>query len=229
MTGERSEPAAWRATAGRWVSRSLVHALYAAQAHHRDRVPSSGPVILAANHTGYLDGAVVHGLAPRPAHFLVLAATFERGIGAVLRHSGQIPLVQGTRSREALTTALGVLERGGVVGIFPEGARGRGDVSRAEKGVAWLAVQSGAPVVPVACLGTRATGALADSWPRLRSRVVADFGDPVALTRADGIPGRVRLDRAAEEVRVALANHVARASTRHGIDLPDDVPPDLRD
>ena len=86
-----------------------------------------------------------------------------------------------------------------------------------------------APVVPVACLGTRATGALADSWPRLRSRLVADFGAPVVIAEADGTPGRVRLDRAAEQLRTALADHVAAASARHGIALPTDVPPDLWD
>lgn len=222
-------PGAWRAGAWRLVSRTLVRTLYAARAHGLEHVPASGPVILAANHTGYLDGAVVHGLSPRPAHFLVLASTFDRAIGPVLRQSGQIPLEQGTGSRQALQAALGVLERGGVVGIFPEGGRGRGDLARAEKGVAWLAGRAGAPVVPVACLGTRATGALADSWPRLRSRLVADFGEPVRLSGADGIPGRVRLDSAAEQLRVALASHVAQASARHGIPLPTDVPPDLWD
>lgn len=222
-------PAAWRATAGRWVSRSLVLPLYAARAHGLERVPPSGPLILAVNHTGYLDGAVVHALAPRPAHFLVLASTFDRGIGPLLRRSGQIPLVQGAGSRRALSAALAVLERGGVVGIFPEGGRGRGDLARAEKGVAWLALRARAPVVPVACLGTRATGALADSWPRLRSRLVADFGEPVVLTGADGIRGRARLDAAGEEIRSALAHHVAVASARHGIPLPRDVPPDLWD
>ncbi|MFW5469637.1 lysophospholipid acyltransferase family protein [Knoellia sp. CPCC 206435] len=229
-------PAAWRASAGRVVSRTLVRSLYAAQAHGVEHVPTSGPVILAANHTGYLDGAVVHGLSPRPAHFLVLASTFDRAIGPVLRHSGQVPLEQGTGSREGLTAALGILGRGGVVGIFPEGGRGLGDLARAEKGVAWLAVRAGAPVVPVACLGTRATGALADSWPRLRSRLVADFGTPVVLAGARvprsawaGTPGRARVERAAEELRVALARHVAGASARHGIPLPTDVPPDLRD
>lgn len=229
-------PAAWRASAGRVVSRTLVRSLYAARAHGREHVPSSGPVILAANHTGYLDGAVVHALSPRPAHFLVLASTFDRVIGPVLHHSGQIPLEQGTGSRQGLLTALGVLGRGGVVGIFPEGGRGRGDLARAEKGVAWLAVRAGAPVVPVACLGTRATGALADSWPRLRSRLVADFGEPVALSGARvprsawaGIPGRARLDLAAEQLREALARHVEEASARHGIALPTDVPPDLWD
>ncbi|MFC7488666.1 lysophospholipid acyltransferase family protein [Knoellia sp. CPCC 206453] len=221
---------------GRHVGGALVRSLYAAQAHGVDRVPLVGPVILAANHTGYLDGAVVFGLAPRPAHFLVLASTFELGVGPLLHLSGQIPLEQGTGDRRALTSALAVLHRGGVVGIFPEGGRGRGDLEKAQKGVAWLALHGSAPVVPVACLGTRATGDLAASWPRLRGRLVVDFGEPVCVTQARvprsawaGIPGRVALERAAEEIRAALADHVAAASARHGIELPADVPPDLRD
>lgn len=222
-------PEEWRSALGRHVGRVLVRTLYAAEAHGGERVPSSGPVILAANHTGYLDGAVVFGLAPRPAHFLVLASTFERGIGTLLHLTGQIPLEQGSGDRRALTSALRVLERGGAVGIFPEGGRGRGDLERAEKGVAWLALQGRAPVVPVACLGTRATGALASSWPRLRSRLVVDFGEPISVRREDGIPGRVRLGRAAEEVRRTLAEHVAAASARHRIALPTDVPRDLWD
>lgn len=227
MTHESLGPAPWRATLGHRVGGVLVKSLYAARAAGAERVPASGPVILAANHTGYLDGAVVLGLAPRPAHFLVLASTFELGVGPLLHLTGQIPLYQGRGDRVALTSALGVLERGGVVGIFPEGGRGRGDLERAEKGVAWLALQGRAPVVPVACLGTRATGALASSWPRLRSRLVVDFGEPVALTRAAGIPGRERLERAAEEIRVSLGKHVREASARHDIELPTDVPPDV--
>lgn len=227
MTG--APPSPWRATLGRHVGGALVRSLYAAQAHGVEKVPSTGPVILAANHTGYLDGAVVFGLAPRPAHFLVLASTFELGVGPLLHLTGQIPLEQGTGDRRALTSALGVLQRGGAVGIFPEGGRGRGDLEKAEKGVAWLALQGSAPIVPVACLGTRATGELGSSWPRLRSRLVVDFGEPISVTRADGIPGRVRLERAAEEIRAALATHVAAASSHHGIELPTDVPPDLWD
>lgn len=229
MTHENLGPAPWRAALGHRVGSALVRSLYAARAHGAERVPSSGPVILAANHTGYLDGAVVVGLAPRPTHFLVLASTFDLGVGPLLHLTGQIPLHQGRGDRTALTSALGVLERGGVVGIFPEGGRGRGDLEKAEKGVAWLALQGHAPVVPVACLGTRATGQLASSWPRPRSRLVVDFGEPVPVTREAGIPGRVRLGRAAEAIRSALAEHVSGASRRHGIALPSDVPPDLRD
>lgn len=227
MTGV--PPAPWRSTLGRHVAHALVRSLYAAEAHGRERVPAAGPAILAANHTGYLDGAVVFGLAPRPAHFLVLESTFDLRVGPLLHVTGQIPLQQGNGDRRALTSALGVLDRGGAVGIFPEGGRGRGDLEKAEKGVAWLALQGQAPVVPVACLGTRATGDLATSWPRLRSRLVVDFGDPISVTREDGIPGRVRLERAAELIRRTMADHVASASARHRIALPTDVPPDLWD
>ena len=110
-----------------------------------------------------------------------------------------------------------MLGRGGVVGIFPEGGRGRGDLASAGKGVAWLALQSGAAVVPTACLGTRRTGDLAASWPRLRSRLVVDFGPPVALDLPEGLPGRARLELATEQIRAALVAHVhaAAGAARH--------------
>ncbi len=222
-------PAAWRARAGHVVGRVLVLLLYRARAVGSARVPRHGPVVLAANHTGYLDGAVVLALAPRPSHFLVLARTFEGFVGHLLRWSGQIPLDQGRGDRRALGQALEVLGRGGVVGIFPEGGRGRGDLASAGKGVAWLALQSGATVVPTACLGTRATGGLAASWPRLRSRMVVDLGLPVVLDLPAGLPGRVRLELATEQIRAALDAHVHAAADRHGIPLPTDVPPDLLD
>lgn len=220
-------PAAWRARAGRVVGRVLVGLLYRGRAVGSHRVPRTGPVVVAANHTGYLDGAVVLALAPRPAHFLVLALNFEGFVGRLLRWSGQIPLAQDRGDRRALGQALEVLGRGGVVGIFPEGGRGRGDHASAGKGVAWLALQSGAVVVPTACLGTRRTGELAASWPRLRSRLVVDLGEPVVLDLPEGLPGRVRLELATEQIRAALATHVHAAAERHGIPLPTDVPPDL--
>jgi 1-acyl-sn-glycerol-3-phosphate acyltransferase len=102
-------------------------------------------------------------------------------------------------------------------------------VASAGKGVAWLALQSGAVVVPTACLGTRRTGDLAASWPRLRSRLVVDFGPPVTLDLPDGLPGRARLELATEQIRTALVAHIAASATRHGIPLPTDVPPDLLD
>lgn len=224
-----ADPGPGRAHLGHRVGRFLFAVLYSARSVGRGNVPRRGAVIIAANHTGYLDGALVVSMAPRPSHFLVLAKTFDGLVGHLLRWSGQIPIDQGRGDRRALGQALAVLGREGVVGIFPEGGRGRGDLAAAGKGVAWLALQSGAPVVPTACLGTRRTGELAASWPRLRSRLVVDFGEPVVLDLPDGLPGRARLELATEQVRAALVAHVHAAALRHGIPLPTDVPPDLVD
>lgn len=222
-------PGPGRARLGHAVGRVLVVLLYAARAAGRANVPATGPVVLAANHTGYLDGAIVLAMAPRPSQFLVLAGMFQGFVGRLLRWTGQIPIDQSRGDRRALAQALQVLGRGGVIGIFPEGGRGRGDLASAGKGVAWLALQTGAAVVPTACLGTRRTGDLAASWPRLRAPLVVDFGPPVALDLPSGLPGRGRLDLATEQIRTALVAHVRAAEERHGIPLPTDVPPDLLD
>lgn len=222
-------PSPRQARLGHLIGRVGFAVLYSARAAGASNVPATGPVILAANHTGYLDGALVLAMAPRPSHFLVLAKTFSGVVGRLLRGSGQIPIEQGRGDRTALGAALEVLGRGGVIGIFPEGARGRGDLASAGKGVAWLALQSGATVVPVACLGTRRTGDLAASWPRPRSRLVVDFGPAVSLHVPDGLHGRARLELATEQIRTALVGHVRAAQARHGIPLPTDVPPDLLD
>lgn len=222
------EPSARRARWGRRAARAAFRVLYDAQAHGWERVPATGPVVLASNHIGFLDGALLIAMAPRPVHVLVLDRVFVGGVGWLLRTTGQIPLNQGIGDRTALGQAIAVLGRGGLVGIFPEGARGRGDVAAAGRGVAWLALQAGATVVPVACLGTRHTGDSAGAWPRLRSRLVMDFGDPVDLTGVgEGLPRRVAVDRAAEVVRDRLAAYVTEASLRHGIALPDDIPEGL--
>lgn len=223
---DTAAPAQWRPRVGRAVARVLFRILYGCTVEDADRVPVDRPVILAANHTGYLDGALVFAMAPRPSHFLVLDKTFAGLVGRLIRFVGMIPIDQSMGDRRALGQALEILRRGDVVGIFPEGGRGRGDLAEAGKGAAWLALQAQVEIVPVACLGTRATGELAASWPRLRSRLVVDFGEPLLLTPPPG-PGRARLEAATEQLRVALAQHVADACAAHGIPLPEDVPPDL--
>ncbi|WP_307793628.1 lysophospholipid acyltransferase family protein [Actinotalea soli] len=188
-----------------------------------ERVPRQGPVILAANHIGVVDGPLVHGCAPRGTHVLVKVEMFRGPVGAVLRAAGQIP-VDRRNGRPALTAALAVLRRGGAVGIFPEGVRGRGDASSARAGVAWLAVASGAPVVPVAVLGTRRTGESVGHLPGLRRRLVVEFGEPVSLTDGEPLAGRQAVARAHERVGAALRTHVRAASERAGVPLPTDGP-----
>lgn len=208
---------------GRRVGLFLARVVWNTRIVGAARVPRTGPLILAANHLGVIDGPILHGAAPRGTHLLVKQEMFHGPIGLILSGSGQIP-VDRSGGRAALTAALGVLRRGGAVGIFPEGNRGRGDVSEARAGVAWLAVTAGAPVVPVAVLGTRRTGESVHHVPGLRRRLVVEFGEPVEV-RVPGLTGRAAVTRAADTIRDSLADHVAAAAERHGLALPGDERP----
>jgi 1-acyl-sn-glycerol-3-phosphate acyltransferase len=183
---------------------------------HPERVPADGPVILVANHAAFLDGPFVFSLAPRPVTFLVKQEAFSGAFGLVVRGAGQIPIDRSTGDRVALSTALAVLERGDAVGIFPEGTRRDGDVDEVNQGAAWIALRSGAPVVPVAVLGTRVPGASRDAWPAPRAVLTVDFGQPFSLQPDPTAPGRERLRLASLTLHEALASHVRRARVDNG-------------
>lgn len=207
----------------RWVGRFLAVVVWRTEVVGAEHVPTTGPVLLAANHTGLVDGPLVLGVAPRPVHMIVKDSLFHGPVGVILRAAGQIP-VDRENPRASLTTASAVLRRGGVVGVFPEGNRGRGDLAEARAGVAWLAMASGAVVVPVAVLGTRRTGEKVGVIPGLRRRIVVELGAPVTITREPGTSGREALAQANDQVREAMRAVVASAVGRTGIALPIDSP-----
>ncbi|ROS74448.1 1-acyl-sn-glycerol-3-phosphate acyltransferase [Cellulomonas sp. PhB143] len=206
----------------RHVGRFGAHVVWRTEVRGAQHVPAAGPVILAANHTGVVDGPLLLGVSPRPLHILVKQEMFSGPVGAVLRRAGQIP-VDRANGRAALASALAVLRRGDAVGLFPEGNRGRGDASGGQAGVAWLALHGRAPVVPVAILGTRRSAEGTGHVPGLRRRLVVRIGTPLSLERRPGSTGREALAEANEAVRAALAGLVARASYESGIPLPDAV------
>ena len=144
---------------------------------------------------------------------------FHGVTGWFLDRFGQIPVNRSGVDRAALHGALAVLQAGGAVGIFPEGSRGIGDVASVHEGITWLAMQSGAPVVPVACLGTRAHGDDVGRPPRPLRRVAVAFGDPVELQAPPGVPRRVASRQLTEHLRGRLATHVRDSSERLGIAL----------
>lgn len=216
-------PSVWGPRWSRWVGWFLARVVWGTRVTGRHHVPAEGPVLLAANHTGVVDGPLLLGVAPRGAHILVKEEMFVGPVGWVLRLAGQIP-VDRDGGRTALSTALGVLRRGGVVGVFPEGSRGRGDASDARAGITWLALNGKAPVVPVAVLGTRRTGEGVNHLPGLRRRIVVAFGEPVVLERPAGVSGREATAAANVRLRDALALHVAATVTATGIGLPTDAP-----
>lgn len=123
-----------------------------------ENLPESGPYIIAANHVSNWDPVVVALVLKRPVHFMGKTALFKNRImAAICTALHAFPVKRGVPDRQAIRRALQVLEEGKVLGIFPEGARNTTGDMKALPGVAMIALKSGAPVVPVACLGTRHT------------------------------------------------------------------------
>lgn len=210
---------------GRWwgqmVGFCTAHVVWRTRVRGLEHV-ATGPVLLAVNHVSVLDGPLVYSSNRRSVQFLVKKEMFRGFFGWVLRQVGQIPVDRSGTDRAALAAAVAVLRDGGVAGIFPEGSRGRGDVAAVRTGIAWIALQSGAPVVPVAVLGTRRTGEPANGLPRLGRRLHVVHGEPFRLVRPEGVPGKQALALAAEQVRAAMVAHVAAAVALTGQTLPDD-------
>lgn len=207
----------------RWVGRFLARIVWDTNFAGKDRIPKEGPVVLVANHIGILDGPLLLGVLPRPTHFLVKEEMFVGPIGWLLQKAGQISVDRGS-GRAALQAGLAVLKRGGVVGVFPEGVRGQGAVSQARAGAAWLAVQGGATVVPVAILGTRRTGESVNNvpWPRRKLAMIA--GRPLTMPATADKSRREAVTLVTDAIQKGLSEHVIRAVAATGIQLPEDQP-----
>ncbi|KOV91327.1 MULTISPECIES: lysophospholipid acyltransferase family protein [unclassified Streptomyces] len=181
------------------------------------RVPATGPVILAVNHSHNIDGPMVMGVAPRPTHFLIKKEAFVGPLDAFLTGIGQLKVDRTAADRTAIGRALGVLAAGGVLGIFPEGTRGEGDFAALRAGLAYFAVRSGAPIVPVAVLGSSGRpGRLTKALPPLRSRIDVVFGDPFEAGDGSGRRTRKALDEATERIRKQLISHLENAGRLTG-------------
>ena len=122
----------------------------------RERIPSSGPVLLAANHRSFLDPFVIGALTRRPVYYMAKRELFDRRWQAWLLNSlGAFPVDRGRGDEDAMSTARTILKRGDCVVIFPEGTRVRpGPLGHPHRGVGRLALQTGARVIPIAVIGT---------------------------------------------------------------------------
>ncbi|MGW1540345.1 lysophospholipid acyltransferase family protein [Streptomyces sp. NPDC002309] len=200
------------AEVGRRIGLPLMHALWRPRVLGAWRVPASGPAILAVNHSHNVDGPMVMGVAPRPVHFLIKKEAFVGPLDPFLTGIGQVKVDRQSADRTAITRALDVLSGGGVLGIFPEGTRGEGDFASLRAGLAYFAVRSGAPVVPVAVLGSSdRRGRLVKALPPLRHRIDVVFGDPFQAGDGSGRRTRTALDEATERVQKQLTEHLELA------------------
>lgn len=195
--GSASAPAPWlyrtlrgpvRAALARWFDftvQGLAH------------VPAAGPYIVAANHHNYLDGLVLAAALPAPIGFIVMPRVYRATPlhPAFHRHIGSIPIALERPDISALRAALTRLERGGVVGIFPEGPFSlNGRLERGQPGVALLALHSAVPVVPAAIRGTFEALHGRRAYVPRRARLGVQFGPPRQFARETVRTRQARLD-----------------------------------
>ena len=184
------------------VLATLFRVVYRPRVEGLENIPATGPLILASNHVSFVDSMVIPMLVPRRVAFLAKSDYFTgTGVRGTLSRwwfqgFGMIPVDRADHrsAQESLDLALEVLARGEAFGIYPEGTRSRdGRLYRGRTGVAWLALQAGAPVVPVALSGTEKLLPVGSRLPR-RAKVTVRFGAPLDFRdRFEGVPaGRVR-------------------------------------
>jgi 1-acyl-sn-glycerol-3-phosphate acyltransferase len=225
VSGHRHPPT-WLLHGGRPASRWLIRRRYDVREHATGHVPAQGPVIVAANHTGVIDGPLLAIFGPRPVHALTKEEMFHGPLGPFLRLTGQVELDRFTTDLRAVRTCLRVLEHGGAVGIFPEGNRGAGDLTRFHNGAAYLALVTGAPVVPLMMFGTRPAGGGKDALPNRRGRIDLVYGAPFRAERTPW-PRTSRLVAATSEaLHARMQEELAAGLALSGQTLPGPIPGD---
>jgi 1-acyl-sn-glycerol-3-phosphate acyltransferase len=210
-TDSYPSPPATMARALRPLGRAAMRRRWDIHVYGAEHVPARGPVLLAGNHIGLLDGPLLLALAPRTVHAWVKREMFDGVSGSVFRAMGQISLERGGVDPAAVKTAVRVLRSGGAVAVYPEGARGDGTVSHTRLGLAYLATVTGAQVVPVAHLGTRLPGGGVGSTPPRGSRLSLVFGPGTDVPRRPWPRRRSDIEQVAEDLRLMLAAHVQHA------------------
>ena len=177
---------------------TVLHALitFRARGIASENVPI-GPLILAPNHASFMDHFFAGAFVRRRIQFMAKSQLFSSPIPTyIFSHGGVFPVRRGAQDDEAFISAFKILERGGAIGMYCEGGRSRnGEVgAEARPGIGRLALESGAPVVPVAILGSHQVR----NWKRLKfPRVTVSYGTPLRFTAIDS-PTREQQQAAAD-------------------------------
>ncbi len=180
---------------------TAIRRAYRLRVEGASSVPPSGPAVLASNHDSLLDIPCLVVASPRPVWFMAKVELFRGRLTSGLLHAGGgFPVRRGGHDLGAVRAALEVVRRGRLLGMYPEGTRGA-HLQAFLPGAAWLALATGAPLIPVGVLGT------AEAMPRgsrvpSRTSVTVRFGEAIDPGKEDD--PRARLERArgvTEELR----------------------------
>lgn len=188
--------------------RPLINALFSWRVEGRENVPLNGPLILASNHTHVLDPVLIGLCFPRWVTFLAKEELFRSPFLRVwVRWAGSFSVDRKGKIHEryrALESTIRTLEGGAAIGIFPEGKRNHdGMLREARSGCAVIASRTGAPILPVAVVGTEKVKGL--SWLWKRPRIVVRIGTPFMLSAASTGRGRAARQSLTTEVMKEIA------------------------
>ncbi len=220
----RHHPARYLLYPLRPLGRTVIRRRVKVRVVNGEKLPKKGPVILASNHVGVADGPLLAIFAPRPVHALTKQEMFKGFMNGFLLGAGQIPLDRFHPDPLAVKRCLRVLRSGRVLGIFPEGSRGAGEFDRFHTGAAYLAMVTGAPIIPVVQFGTREPGAGNHSLPAKGVVVDMVFGDPFVLPKTPWPRRKHDVAAASLELREHLIAHLDHAKALTGRTLPGPVP-----
>lgn len=165
-------------------------------------VPGSGTVILAPNHFSFMDHFLIGCFIRRKVRFMAKSQLFKRPMQFVFSHGGVFPVRRGARDEETFITAELILDRGGAIAMYCEGGRSRtGKVAeQAKRGIGRLALESGAPIVPIAIHGSSRVR----NWKRLQfPRVTVQYGEPIRWERV-AEPTREQQQAVADQILVEI-------------------------
>ena len=157
--------------------RRLMRRLYRIDVIGGERIPADGGCILTPNHESIVDPFILAVATTRPIHYMGKAELFRfRPVAALLRSLNTFPVERGGGDKAALSEAAKLLERGAVLGIFPQGTSKQLERRVWHRGAARLALVTGAPLIPVRMTGTRARP--------FRTHVRIEVGEPITVTPA---------------------------------------------
>lgn len=177
-------------------------------------VPKHGPVILAPNHFSQMDHFFVGVYLPRRICFMAKSQLFGPPVLTyIYKHGGAFPIRRGHRDEAAMATAQAILERGDTLLVYAEGGRSRsGELGEPKRGIGRVALESGAPVVPVAVYGSAGVR----RWKRLRfPKVTVQYGEPVSFP-LERDPSRERQLEVATEIFGRVRDLYEGLATRSG-------------
>ena len=172
------------------AGRRLLRLLARLDVRGRENLPQGGPLLVVFNHVAHADGAVVIATLPWEVEAISLSDLFRVPLtGQLLRLYGAIPVHRDAYDRELLRRALGVLAEGKVLALAPEARQSpTGALERGREGAAYLALRSGAALLPIGLTGTETVPTM---WKRLRRPLSSTGRLTASVSRSSAPPPRL--------------------------------------